>query len=318
MLSCLWNNPLRSPSWPWQRANGILHEDAPKLSANTDGRAAVSRVRPLLRYLEAYDKCHTDQQKLELATREPDIFWAHSIYQQPDGPAKWLIEARLLARESDMEISARLGTTPGIVRSYHDYFFDVRPKLDFRDYILHAVFTEAIYRGLHERQHDLLWKMFGYFGGPHVIDAVSSRLINPTWAGSPSDAAAFFQDTVLNVMKHKAAVAIITVPINAETNLDLISTFVKYVEIERTTESQGQAKEQIIDNLQECLQMIPFQVISEDRPIRGVLERFDRSAVELNSEELLAVSFGAELPYADMMVDMQFPPPPALTKAQES
>lgn len=275
-------------------------------------------MRPLIKYLKAYNQCHDDQQKLELASHQPDLFWAHSIYQQPDGVAKWLIEARLLARESDMEISARLGCTVGIVRSYHDNFFDVRPKLDFRDYILHAVFTEAIYRGLHERQHDLMWKMFGYFGGPFVIDAVSSRLINPTWANSANDASSFFQDVTLNVMKHKAAVAVITVPINAETNLDLIATFVKYVEIERTTESQGQAKDQIVDNIQKCMELIPFKVISEDRPISGILEQFDKSAVELNSAELLAVSVGAELPYADMLLNMHFPPPPALAKAQES
>ena len=317
MLHCLWNNPLRSPAWPWLRAVSIVSDGAPNVSANVDSRAGCRRVRPLLPFLRALQSVSSDRQKIELMSENPTLFWAHSIYAQPDAPAKWLIEARLLARESDMEIAARLGCTPDIIKCYHDTFFDVREKLDFRDYILHAVFGEAIYRGLHERQHDLLWKMFGYFGGPYVIDAVSSRLINATWANTPADAASFFQDAALNVMKHKAAVAAITVPINSETNLDLIGAFVKYVEIERTTESQGQAKDQIIDNIQKAMELIPFQVISEDRPLSGLLEKYDNSAVELNTDELMTVAVGADLPYADMLLSMQFPPPPAIAQAAE-
>lgn len=316
MLHCLWNNPLRSPSWPWLRAISVV-DGATGVTPNVDGRAGCRRVRPLLEFVRGLRQAGDDRQKLQLAALYPTLFWAHSIYAQPDSPAKWLVEARLLARENDMEIASRLGCQPEIIKCYHDVFFDVREKLDYRDYILHAVFGEAIYRGLHERQHDLLWKMFGYFGGPYVIDAVSSRLINAAWANTPSDATSFFQDTALNVMKHKAAVAAITVPINSETNLDLIAAFVKYVEIERTTESQGQAKDQIIDNIQKAMESIPFQVISEDRPLNGLLEKYDKSAVELNTDELLAVAVGADLPYADMLLDMHFPPPPVVVQAAE-
>ena len=310
MLEQLWHNPLRVPAWPWLRAMGIHDGTNPGLSFKRDGQEGCRRVRPILRYLRAWRQCTNDAERTQLAMQSPWLFWAHSIYLQDNGPQKWLIEARLLARESDYEIASRVGCSPEIVKCYHDTFFDVREKLDFRDYIVAIVFGEAAFRGLSERQHDLLWKMFGYFGGPFVIDSVSSRLIAASWCNSAETAAGFWQDIALNVMKHKAAVATLVVPINSETHLDLIGAFVKYVEIERTTDSQGQARDQIVDNIQQTMSMLAFSVVSNEKPLVGVLEEYDKSAVELHTEEMIAISLGSPLPYGDLLKTMHFPPPP--------
>lgn len=310
MLEQLWHNPLRSPVWPWLRATGIVDGTFPGLSYHRDGREGCKRIRPIIRYIRAWRRCTSDAERAQLALHCPHLFWAHSIFLQDNAPAKWLIEARLLARESDYEIASRIGCSPEIVKCYHDTFFDVREKLDFRDYVTSMVFGEAAFRGLSERQHDLLWKMFGYLGGPFVIDSVSSRLINASWCNSAEAATSFWQETALNAMKHKAAVATLVVPINSETHLDLIGAFVKYVEIERTTDSQGQARDQIVDNIQQTLTMLSFSVVSQDKPLTGVLEQYDKSGVELHTDEMITLSLGGGLPYADMLKNMHFPPPP--------
>lgn len=313
MLDALWHNPFRSPSWAWRRANAIHTGSQPGLTMKRDGKPGMKRVRPLMRYLRGWQKCHNDIQKAELAAHEPKLFWAHSVFMADDAPVKWLIEARLLARETDNEIAARLGCDPSIVACYHDTFFDVREKINYRDYIINSVFGEACYRGLSERRHDLLWKLFGYYGGPHVLDTVSSRLGGSVWCNSPEQASKFLQDTAINAMKQKAAIAALTVPINSETHIDLIESFVKYVEIERNTESQGQARDQIVDNIQATLEALPFAAYKGAASLKGTLEQYDNTSVELRTDELLAASLGAQLPYADMLTTMCFPPPPALT-----
>jgi hypothetical protein len=289
---------------------GIHDGTNPGLSFKRDGKEGCRRVRPILRYLRAWRQCSNDAERAQLAGHCPYLFWAHTIYLQDNAPAKWLIEARLLARESDYEIASRIGMSPEIIKCYHDTFFDVREKLDYRDYVIAMVFGEAAFRGLSERQHDLLWKMFGYLGGPFVIDSVSSRLINASWCNSSEAAGSFWQDIALNVMKHKAAVATLVVPINSETHLDLISAFVKYVEIERTTDSQGQARDQIVDNIQQTLTLLSFSVVSQEKPIQGLLEPYDKSGVELHTDEMITLSMGGQLPYAEMLKNMHFPPPP--------
>ena len=124
-----------------------------------------------------------------------------------------------------------------------------------------AFWAEPRCTACRRRDHDLLWKLFGYLGGPYVLDAMISDIPHPTWANRAEDIPGFFQHTAISIMKMRAAIAAVCAPSDQRAQLDLIEAFVKYVEIERTTDSTGNAQDQVQEGLQQLLESLPFAAI---------------------------------------------------------
>jgi hypothetical protein len=310
MLQCLASNPWRPADWRWQRAVGFATRTMPKPTPHRDGSQESCRwINRAARFKLALDNAQDDMAKLNVALRYPDIYWAHWIrnldemtHQQP---VRYSIEARILARESSNDIAFRHGCDPRVIDAYEGLFFNVRERLDRREYIVTSVFGDAVQRGLSERQYDLLWKLLGYCCGPFMLDALIGKLVNPGWANRQEDVPQVLQDAAINLMKMKATMAALLVPVSSSTHLALIESFVKYVEVERTTDSAGQAADQILNNIDAMLQSIPFAVGTKvEQPATLT---YDHTHVELRQDELLLVGAGVELPHRRMLESMQFP-----------
>jgi hypothetical protein len=309
MLNHLASNPWRPPDWRWHRALGII-DGMPRSTPQRDGdKDSCKWINRATRFKRAIDGAATDRAKLTVALRYPDIYWAHWIRILDEDThhqtIRYSIEARLLARESSNNIGYRHGCDPLVVEAYEALFFNVRDRLHNRDFIVAGVLGEAVHRGLTERQYDLLWKLMGYCCGPHLLDALIGKLVNPGWANRPEDVPQVLQDAAINLMKMKATVASLLVPVNSNTYLALIESFVKYVEIERTTDSAGKAADQILTNIDAMLQSIPFAVGTN--VASGATLSYDHTHVELRQDELLLAGAGADLPHRRMLESMQFP-----------
>jgi hypothetical protein len=315
MLNYMMQNPWRSPQWRWLRADSIINNEGPLTTPRRDGPDGYKWIRRAAQFKRIYNQYAEPYMQCQLAMEMPAIFWAHHVWADDNGPTKWAIEAHILARETDKEIAWKIGSSPEVVAAYEAIFFNVREKLNYREYILNSVMSDSVTRGISERHYDLLWKLFGYTGGPHVLDSMISRLVNPMWCARSDDVPNFFQDAALNIMKRKAAVASLTVPINSNTQLNLIDAFVKYVEIERTTDSLGKAQDQIVTNLQAMLGSLPFGVATKQKDQSKMVAGYDQSSVELSANELMVVGLGAALPYGDQLQNLSFPTPPVKNSA---
>jgi len=217
MIAFLASNPWRLPHWPWLRAMHIV-EGGPGTTPRRDGQTRIW-IKRAIEFRTASDECRNDGQRLALAVDFPEIFWAHRLWQDNGQPTKWAIEAYILARASNREIAARNGCSVEIIEAYQQLFFNVREKLNHREYVLHTVIGESLHRGLTEDAYDVLWKLFGYFGGPHVVDALIAPVASPTQPMQPEDVSGFFRDTTLKVLKEKAALAALLVPATEHTQL---------------------------------------------------------------------------------------------------
>lgn len=309
MLQFMAQNPWRTPNWRWLRATGIEDHGYPATTPRRDTEDGYKWIRRALRFHRLRDS-DNDQHQARLALEFPDIFWAHWAWENNEQPLKHSIEAHILARETNKEIGFKLGCGPEVVEAYEKIFFNVREKLSHREYIINVVLAESVTRGLSDRHYDLLWKMFGFSGGPHVLDAMIDRIGVSSWCARKDGVPKFFNDAALNIMKKKAAIASLTVPINTNTHLHLIEAFVKYVEIERTTDSMGQAQDQIVANLDAMLKILPFDQATKRGADRKMLPRFDRLSIELNANEMMVVGAGLNLPDANTLEELAFPPPP--------
>jgi hypothetical protein len=307
MLNSVRDNPRRAPHWRWLRAMQI-DGGGPRASRAADGEEGFTWVRRAVRLKRHFEQAGNRHDALyALMHRDRELFWAHSMWADERAPTRWGIEARVLAGETDAEIADKVGTDAGIINAYVNVFFDVREKMRHVDYIVNVVMADAVTRGLQERHYDLLWKMLGYHGGTHVLNAVINKFTRTDRPDNPDNVAGFFQDFAINTMKYKAAVAAVTVQANTHTQLPLIDSFVKYVEIEKNTESAGKAHSTIVDNIGAMLAALPFKVGTKLDSEAVKMLPFDNGAAELNNAEMMVVAAGGTLDNQPDIENLRFP-----------
>lgn len=312
-------SPFRSPDWRWQRAVALVDrpEETRPASRFRDGASSYKWIHAATRFLREYNLAERQNEFAILAEKHPSIFWAYNIWLS-DNPTKTIVEAHILARSDDRYIAFRCNTTPDVIHAYEAMFFNVREKLHHRSYILNSVIGAEIHNGLSEREYGLLWKLYGYFLGPHIVDAMEAKFVNPIWCNSPADLNAAVMDDAINTLKFKAAVAAKTVPVNQYTQLAILEAFTKFIEIERNTDSAGKAQDQILAHISAMMGTLPFNV--GGRTTTGALaargapgEQYEDSAIELTYEETLRLAMSKPIAHEDILAKLQFPPLPTET-----
>lgn len=301
------DNPTRPPHWRWQRAVEI-DGGGFRATRAIDGPEGFQWIRRALRMKRRYASAGNQANALyALMLYDREMYWAYRIWLDDKKPTRWGIEARVLAGEDDEKIADKLGTDPGVIQAYTNVFFDVREKLDKIDYVVNVVMADSVSRGLQERHYDLLWKMVGYKGGEHALDAIINKSLPTQKPTNSEQVAGFFQDLAVNTMKYKAALSALTVPVNTHTQLSLIDSFVKYVEVERTTENAMKAQTSIVDNIGAMLGAMQFTVGTKLESAALKVLPFDETAAELRSSELLTLVAGGEVENQADLQKLNFP-----------
>lgn len=301
------DNPCRAPHWKWLRAQEI-DGGGQKPTRKIDGPDGFTWIRRAVRLKRHAERAGNRRNAMyALILRDKELFWAHSIWLADKNPTRWGIEARVLAGESDEQIAEKIGTDPGIIAAYINVFFDVRDRLNNLDYVQNVIMADAVTRGLQERHYDLLWKLLAYKGGPLVLDAVINRGTDVTKPNSADGVGTFFQDFAISSMKYKAALASLTVQVNTHTQLPLIESFVKYVEIEKNSDNAMKAQSSIVDNIGVMLTSLPFQIGTKLDSEGAKMLPFDNGAAELRGDEMLVIAAGGKLKNTADIQKLGFP-----------
>jgi hypothetical protein len=186
-------------------------------------------------------------------------------------------------------------------------FFNVKDMLLRRLYILTVVLKDSVSRGISERHYDLLWKIFGYQCGPLVLDSIIGRFTSPYRPVKEEDVNGFFNDAAIGIIKQKATIAALSVPVNSHTQTLLLDSFVKYVEIERTTDNASKAQATIIDNIGAMLGVLPFHIGTKLDSEQEKMLPFDNNAAELRSNEMMIYAAGGTLENQPTIQELKFP-----------
>ncbi|MCE9564152.1 MAG: hypothetical protein K8U57_19080 [Planctomycetes bacterium] len=91
-----------------------------------------------------------------------------------------LLEAQLLTPRTHAEVASVCSLPEDVVEAFHELFFDVRPKLRYRDWIQHWAIGGAIplASGREGEQRAWLWKSLAYNAGHHILDRVVAVMLN--------------------------------------------------------------------------------------------------------------------------------------------
>ncbi len=289
MLQLRKEAPFRPTDWRWQMAR-LLREQSRRVSRRrVDEWVALAK-----RFQAGQLLCRTDWDALDLAERYPGIADARYLRDETGVQAhRWEIEARLLADDTPENIGRRLCIDPRAVMAYEALFFNVSDRLHHQGWIVHSVMGTSIHAGLNERQFDLLWKLYGFFGGPHVLDALINTFSGAPKATGPDQVGNYFSDDARGTVRRKSAIAARTMPVNGYTQQIILEIEQKYHEIEKISSGTGQAG-MLTDMVGEVMKGLAWSVGrgTPDRPIHVMTAKADTFAAEPRIGELLALASG--------------------------
>ncbi len=159
-------DPSRKPHWAWDFVTFCLQNQR-RPSAQYDGPWCVAARHMLKRRkLSGEEPSIAFGNRIRLTWQY--IAAAYNLWRK-DGVARWTLEARILAGQSDKDIGLREELPAEVVECYHALFFHVRDKLHAKGFI--STLLCPPYRTLTGSDVRYVWAFFGYHAGPVVLQA---------------------------------------------------------------------------------------------------------------------------------------------------
>jgi hypothetical protein len=317
-------NPFRPLHWRWERAGEAIKERS--LSRNNDG-VWVRRAYRFRRHLQT---SQGEAALAILADEMPDLYWAHQLYVKKtsagdtasqEGHLTGEIEARLLADQSHAAIADRFGIEAGTITAYEAIFFNVSDRLKHKSYIVHNAIGGRVHHGAQERDVVVLWKLFGYFYGPAMLDALCEMVVNPTRPEPGAGLLPTMVDATHDTITRRALLAAQTMKLNGFNEVDLITAFLKISEQGRgsgtgnTSGGTATYTENVHAMLTSMRQYFAVGAPKTGSEQAAIEASYEEQGIELHAHELTQLADGKLPPPSPDMV-VKFPPlPPSAQRA---
>ncbi len=244
-------NPCRTVHWVWDRAKNI-RSGGPAFHRKLDGKWVAAAVK----LQTALDQSRSMQDRYLASLAQGGPFFAQCLWDKEQHPQRWELEARILAGQPDDEIAQRLGTDADVIEAYEAIFFNVRPKLNNRGYVLHQAIGPAVARGLKDREVDAMWKLMGYLGGARVLDHLIGFVGNCPHPTNDAGVLDFFHRDHRQVLQMRSAVLARTAQINFMAPFELMDRYHKLLEMEQNAGNAGQSQASIMQNLEALFDVV--------------------------------------------------------------
>lgn len=297
------DHPYRPTNWRWERAR--LLKEYGRAVPGQDKDDEYTRIAS--RFRVAKEKCKTEIDIFKLYEKYPKVASAYEIWDEETvaiqgraNPMRYEIEARILAREPLEAISKKSKINLDVLEWYEKLFFNVLDRIENHMYIMHIVIGDAAQRGMSDREYSVLWKLYAYIRGPHMLDFLISTFADWKFVDKGQAEKALVDDH-RSTMKRKAALASRMISLNGHTQDRLIELHTRIVEIEKSTELNSSVGSEAVNaNIQVMLSHLPLlvgqQVSSDSRA--DLLKPYAKLPGELRAHEMLNLT-------ADIPVDIK-------------
>ena len=316
-------NKYRSPQWRYERILQLMEARGRK--RRPDSRYDDQLIVEGLKFMKAWDRLSGDEsseaienRRRDLFPKNPGLYYAYETYLQPDGDnIRSVVEARVLAQQTDEEIADRTHTIPDDVKWYESLFFNIRDRIDNSDYIDTQIIGNISRIGLQNVTYDLLLKFFGYYGGPIVLEEIKSAFDGSIVKPDPGQSSVnFFMQVTQKGIIRQAAEAVNPMDVNRYNVSGLIET-ATHLMLELDKAQSGEAvRTNLEENIAAVLSAIPWtvgrrtQAHLEQSPLKDYIGQ----AVEPRVSDLLKIAKGEDVSHLDEIMDKTMPTPKARDK----
>ncbi|MEI8376544.1 MAG: hypothetical protein WCJ35_27315 [Planctomycetota bacterium] len=128
-------DPFHPVDWRAQDAGQLLTGSSARWAGAND-----PDVEEYARHLRSLSAGEATATQALSAPRRAVISAAHQLAQQDD-PVRWLVEAAILAGESDEQVAARCALDPAVIAVFERLFFAVRESLKATGWVLTQALT---------------------------------------------------------------------------------------------------------------------------------------------------------------------------------
>ena len=230
-----------------------------------------------------------------------------------DFKTAFMIEARLLANQSFVEIADAVNSDPDVVEWYEALFFNVAPFLRCHDWIMNHVLTPAFDRFAESKDdeeeddirrfvtppvikphYDMTLKFFAYFGGPMLVEFMISGFKRGVVCHSQDEIGSYLDGVFNDGFRRRSAQSVGVFEVNKYNVMEVFATHLRIMELARGIEGQDERHSLFEKHVNAMLTEIPWVVGSHAKQLfEGTsVGRYDEMAAELRDEELLLVSAG--------------------------
>lgn len=288
-------NPFREPSWRFQRVLDLVERDQPGRCTQRDD----TYVKQYRRFAGKFRSARSEEARMALFPEYPGLFLAHLFHHQPDKEWRWLLQARILTGENDEKISQRMATLPSAVDWYEKVFFNIRDRLEATDYITKQIIGKTEDRAplarkgqLTDFQEQISYKLFGYFGGPLILDIMFSGFTKMPMPERQDQTDAWLDATVQTLVRRKATHAARHLEIHEFNIMQLLELQLRIVE---ASEEAGGSATDFERNVAEVLNNVPWELAEVRAKARAAAvdnKDYIPTAVEPRVEELMQLAIG--------------------------
>jgi hypothetical protein len=164
-------SPFRRPEWRWLRANFLLQKRR-RLNWRIDDDGVFNARQ----FLRATGGNQTGQGRL--SPMNVTIQSALDIFQEQPPSRRWELEALLLTDLPMNLIADRLGLATETIEVFHHLFFEVRPRLIHRDWVMMQVVGTHYWAGFSGMPIEAVWKWVAFSAGAVALDIVIAATNN--------------------------------------------------------------------------------------------------------------------------------------------
>lgn len=296
----------RAPDWRWQRAVNIQDNNDLAASRSRDGFPGFSLIKEAASFRSYYARANNMGEFRAVMERFPHIFRAHQLYSDNTDRLRYALEANLLTERNSLEIAHLLNLPKETVDMYEGVFFNVKPYLQNKQYLLHCVIKPTFDENTYMREYDFLWKLYALFLGPYVLDAMQSMFPNPVYCHSPDNVVPVLRDDTMDTASLRASIAAKTLKFTEQNKLPVLELFAKLTAIARDAEAGGKSQDSMLAAVQSVFEHMQLHIGRHALTSDNKALTYDKSAVELNITELTQVSLYGGLPDNDSVPDISF------------
>ena len=155
--------PWRPPDWRWQRAWWRNQTRSRRGERQDDDwtHRAMGYVKAIHREACGYRPYRPD----------PELMQARQLTQQHDWHRAEL-ESRILADQPVDQISSTMGVAPAVISVFESLFFDVRPRLSARAWIIYDVIGLRPWGPVQPQDVAVTWQYYGFMYGVFTLNVL--------------------------------------------------------------------------------------------------------------------------------------------------
>lgn len=291
-------SPFRPPAWRQERVLELLdHMPEPK---RPHRRRDDKYVREYYRFLRKFTAQEGPEGQATLFEKNPALYLAHALHFHTDREWRAIAQGLLLSGDPLEDCADHLDTLPEALDWYEKIFFNVRDRLHAQMWVSKTILGSAAYRASNrngnvtENQQELLFKMFGYFGGATILSIVVAGHRRGNLPRRKEEMIPWFDETFSTLIRSRATQAAQVFEVNKFNVMELLGLNVSIISGERAA-TQGGPETDVEQNVRAFMERIPWVVArkgAKDLQENTLEHHYATSAVEPRADEQLALALG--------------------------